>query len=75
MAAAFMLAWPYGLPQLMSSFKYDEVLEGPPTESDSSIASVKIDVTTNGCTNGWICEHRWRQIYNMVKFRNAVQGT
>ena len=24
------------------------------------------------CSNGWICEHRWRQIYNMVKFRNVV---
>ena len=21
------------------------------------------------CTNGWICEHRWTQIVNMVKFR------
>ena len=24
------------------------------------------------CSNGWVCEHRWRQIYNMVKFRNIV---
>ena len=21
-----------------------------------------------------MCEHRWRQIYNMAKFRNVVQG-
>ena len=28
------------------------------------------------CGNGWVCEHRWRQIYNMVRFRNtaASQG-
>lgn len=27
------------------------------------------------CFNGeWICEHRWRQIYNMVKFHNAALG-
>ena len=26
----------------------------------------------NMCGNGWICEHRWRQIYGMVQFRNAV---
>ena len=24
------------------------------------------------CGNDWICEHRWRQIYNMVKFRNIA---
>lgn len=22
--------------------------------------------------NEWICEHRWRQIYNMVGFRNVA---
>lgn len=26
----------------------------------------------NTCGNGWVCEHRWRQIYNMVGFRNAA---
>jgi alpha-amylase len=26
------------------------------------------------CGGGWICEHRWRQIYNMVRFRNTAQG-
>ncbi len=24
------------------------------------------------CGNGWVCEHRWRQIYNMAKFRNIA---
>ena len=24
------------------------------------------------CGNGWMCEHRWRQIYNMAKFRNVA---
>jgi alpha-amylase len=24
------------------------------------------------CGGGWICEHRWRQIYNMARFRNVV---
>lgn len=27
------------------------------------------------CGNGWVCEHRWRQIYHMVDFRNVVRGT
>jgi alpha-amylase len=26
----------------------------------------------DSCGNGWICEHRWRQIYNMNVFRNAA---
>lgn len=27
------------------------------------------------CGNGYVCEHRWRQIYNMVVFRATVRGT
>lgn len=27
------------------------------------------------CGGGWVCEHRWREIANMVGFRNAVRGT
>lgn len=27
------------------------------------------------CTNGWVCEHRWREIRNMVKFRAITNGT
>ncbi|NXE89388.1 AMYP amylase, partial [Menura novaehollandiae] len=26
------------------------------------------------CGNDWVCEHRWRQIRNMVIFRNVVDG-
>lgn len=29
----------------------------------------------NTCGAGWICEHRCRQIYNMVRFRNTVART
>ena len=35
------------------------------------------DVSINAdgsCGNGWICEHRWRQIYNMNIFRNVANG-
>lgn len=30
--------------------------------------------TTGQCLNGWICEHRWPEIRNMIKFRNAVKN-
>ncbi|GFN77719.1 alpha-amylase [Plakobranchus ocellatus] len=72
LATAFMLAWPYGIARIMSSYEYNrnDNSAGPPHNSDESIKSV----TINGmvCGNGWSCEHRWRQIYNMVAFRNMA---
>ncbi|KAI8436619.1 hypothetical protein MSG28_010127 [Choristoneura fumiferana] len=32
-------------------------------------------IQDNSCGNGWVCEHRWRQIYSMVDFRNVAAGT
>lgn len=67
MAIAFMLAHPYGTTRIMSSFDFNDKDQPPPYKQP--------DITTDGtCTNGWVCEHRWRQIYNMVGFRNAVGG-
>ncbi|CAH1281780.1 unnamed protein product [Diabrotica balteata] len=68
MAIAFMLAHPYGTTRIISSFGFDNFDQGPPVQQPG----FRSDDT---CTNGWICEHRWRQIYNMVGFRNAVAGT
>ncbi|ESP02078.1 hypothetical protein LOTGIDRAFT_185931, partial [Lottia gigantea] len=76
MATAFMLAHPYGFPRVMSSFEYNRAdnSAGPPHNSDMSIKDVSI--TSDGtCGNGWSCEHRWRQIYNMVAFRNSAGFT
>ena len=74
MAVAFMLAYPYGYPRVMSSFYFDDRDNGPPQDNSENILSPTIN--GNGeCGNGWVCEHRWRQIYNMVEFRNVVAGT
>ncbi|XP_064478436.1 alpha-amylase-like [Ornithodoros turicata] len=79
MATAFMLAWPYGVARVMSSYFWHRNLVngkdlnywiGPPMDGEENIKSV-ITYPNNTCGNGWICEHRWRQIYNMVKFRNV----
>jgi len=79
-AVAFMLAWPYGLPRVMSSYQWPEYIEngkdindwvGPPM-NDSGFTKDVIRNNDLSCGNGWICEHRWRQIYNMVKFRNVA---
>jgi len=70
-ATAFMLAHPYGFPRVMSSFSFTNTDQGPP-HSGSDIAHVQHDGMN--CNGGWVCEHRWRQIYNMVAFRN-IAGT
>lgn len=72
MAVAFMLSWPYGVPQLMSSFKFDNKDAGPPANGDGGSIQ-RVQFSGDVCTNGWMCEHRWRQIYNMVKFRKVVE--
>ncbi|KAL3280417.1 hypothetical protein HHI36_017899 [Cryptolaemus montrouzieri] len=74
MANAFMLAHPYGQPRVMSSFGFTDQDQGPPHDDNDNIISPQIN-PDNTCTNGWICEHRWREIYNMVAFRAAVKGT
>nr|ABC68516.1 alpha-amylase [Blattella germanica] len=74
MAVAFMLAYPYGYPRVMSSFSFDNSDQGPPQDGNGNIISPSINADGT-CGNGWVCEHRWRQIFNMVGFRNAVAGT
>ncbi|XP_012282130.1 alpha-amylase 2 [Orussus abietinus] len=74
MAVAFMLAHPYGVPRIMSSFHFDYSDQGPPADAGGNILSPKF-LPDGSCEFGWVCEHRWRQIYNMVRFRNVVNGT
>ncbi|KAK7490507.1 hypothetical protein BaRGS_00018293, partial [Batillaria attramentaria] len=73
MATAFMLAHPYGFPRVMSSFSFYDTEQGPPN-TGGIINHVHIN-TDMSCSGGWVCEHRWRQIYNMVAFRNIAGVT
>ena len=75
MANAFMLAYDYGFPRVMSSYFFgNDIQQGPPHYGDYSIKNVSVDYS-GICGNGWVCEHRWSPIGNMVAFRNAVAGT
>lgn len=67
LANAFMLAWPYGTPAVMSSFTYSGRDQGQPADGSNRITNVT-------CYSGWECEHRWPVIANMVGFRNATEG-
>ena len=71
-AVTFMLAWPYGFTRVMSSYFFSNEDQGPPSVGDS-IADVPIN-PDGSCGGGWACEHRWRQIANMVAFRNVADG-
>ncbi|CAI5640198.1 unnamed protein product [Oreochromis niloticus] len=82
MAVGYMLAHPYGVTRVMSSYRWDRNFVngkdqnywvGPPSNGDGSTKPVLINPDQT-CGNGWVCEHRWRQITNMVIFRNVVNG-
>lgn len=71
MANAFMLAHTYGLPRIMSSFEFEDLNQGPPTDANHNIVGRVIDA--NGqCSSPWVCEHRWKPIVAMIKFKNVV---
>lgn len=68
LATAFMLAHPYGYPQVMSSFHFTEFDQGPP--------SIPVHSDTGDVHCGefqpWVCEHRWVGIANMVAWRKIA---
>ncbi|KAG5678093.1 hypothetical protein PVAND_007795 [Polypedilum vanderplanki] len=73
-ATAYNLAQDFGHQRIMSSFYFSHRDQGPPQDASQNILSPTFDA--NGqCTNGWVCEHRWPAIRNMVQFSAAVKGT
>lgn len=65
LANVFMLAWPYGSPNVYSGYEFSDNDAGPPNNGQ-----------VNACySDGWKCQHAWPQISGMVGFRNAVSGT
>jgi alpha-amylase len=71
MAVAFHLAWNFGIPRIMSSFAFSGHDSGPPMDANENLLSPEFDAH-GACVNGFICQHRWRQIFHMVQFRNVV---
>lgn len=86
LANVFMLAWPYGYPALMSSYAFTigsnyDASYGPPHDPATGATRGPWDggVTAPACFNqtrgNWVCEHRFRPIGNMVKFRAATMAS
>ncbi|WP_331453463.1 carbohydrate binding domain-containing protein [Streptomyces sp. SS162] len=65
LAHVFMLAHPYGAPSVHSGYEFGDRNTGAP--NGNSVRACYSD--------GWSCQHSWRQIANMVAFRNASEGT
>ncbi|NJP99692.1 glycosidase [Streptomyces sp. PLAI1-29] len=62
LANVFMLAWPYGAPDIHSGYEWSDKDAGPPNGG-----------TVNACwQDGWKCQHKWPEIMKMVAFRNTV---
>jgi alpha-amylase len=85
LASVFMLGWPYGYPSIMSSYAFDASTTagtdaGPPEDANGNTNNIyPAGSNTPNCFDqtpgvGWVCEHRWRPIGNMVAFRNYTNA-
>ncbi|MGW2474535.1 carbohydrate-binding module family 20 domain-containing protein [Streptomyces sp. NPDC001665] len=64
LASVFMLAWPYGSPDVHSGYEWSDKDAGPPNGG-----------TVSACySDGWKCQHAWREISSMVGLRNTARG-
>ncbi|KAL1661454.1 glycoside hydrolase superfamily [Schizophyllum commune] len=64
-AMIFSLAHPYGTPSILSSFEFSNSDDGAPNGNAGTCSD-------DGGASGWICQHRWPAVRNMVAFRNEV---
>ncbi|MFG3505775.1 carbohydrate-binding module family 20 domain-containing protein [Streptomyces sp. NPDC047821] len=64
LANVFMLAWPYGSPDVHSGYEWTDKDAGPPSGGNVSACY----------SDGWKCQHAWREIASMVAFRNVARG-
>jgi alpha-amylase len=62
LASVFMLAWPYGAPDVHSGYDFTDVDAGPPAGGE----------VTACFSDGWRCQHAWREIASMVGFRTVA---
>merc|ERR1712038_122665 len=66
LATAFNLGHHYAFKRVMSSYDFTDTAAGPPGNQPGDFSQ--------GCGNGWICEHRWSSIMNLAQFANVCSG-
>ncbi len=70
LANAFMLAYPYGTPNVFSGYEFTKRDEGAPGATQTSIPDVNCAKDSK-----WQCTQRLTSIRGMIGFYNAVKGT
>lgn len=70
LANAFMLAYPYGTPNVFSGYEFTKRDEGAPGSTQTSIPDVNCAKDSK-----WQCTQRLTSIRGMIGFYNAVRGT
>jgi len=61
LAHVFMLAFPYGTPDVHSGYAFTNKDDGPPADGKADCSG-----------DAWVCQHAQKEITAMVGFRNAV---
>jgi alpha-amylase len=88
LATVFLLAWPYGYPQIFSGFAFDRATQagrdqGPPSDGAGHTRPVYASGTgTPDCADEltlpaqpagkWLCQHRRPFVARMIAFRKAT---
>ncbi len=70
LANAFMLAYPYGTPNVFSGYEFTKRDEGAPGATQTSIPDVSCAKDSK-----WQCTQRLTSIRGMIGFYNSVRGT
>ncbi|MCH4842722.1 type I pullulanase [Bifidobacterium pseudolongum] len=75
LANAFMLAYDYGTPRLLSDYKYDDNAAGAPGATATAVPDVDFDQACSTKDGDWNCQQRWTTTRGMIAFHNYVDGT
>lgn len=88
LANVFLLAHPYGVPQLLSGFAFDRATSagnasGPPSDDGGHTNSIFAEgsnvpscaaAPSAALPGEWVCEHRHPSVAAMVEFRSVTHG-
>ena len=75
LANAFLLAYDYGTPRLLSDYRFTDRDAGAPGATDTSVPAVDFDEACAVAGGAWNCQQRWTPTRGMIAFHNYVDGT
>lgn len=75
LANAFMLAYDYGTPRLISDYKFTSRDQGAPGATEDEVPDVDFSKECSTNDSEWNCQQRWTPIRGMIAFHNYAYGT